>query len=44
MRLRITNKSTSWAHAMHARFGGLIAVALELSKGPIVWRWLPAYR
>ncbi|MBC7676928.1 MAG: IS110 family transposase, partial [Rhodoferax sp.] len=26
-----------WAHAMHARFGGLIAVALELSKGPIVY-------
>src|SRR5713101_2152876 len=26
-----------WAHAMHERFGGLIAVALELSKGPIVY-------
>lgn len=26
-----------WSHAMHARFGGLIAVALELSKGPIVY-------
>ena len=26
-----------WAHAMHQRFGGRIAVALELSKGPIVY-------
>jgi len=25
-----------WAHAMHQRFGGPIAVVLELSKGPIV--------
>ena len=25
-----------WAHTMQARFGGKIAVALELSKGPIV--------
>ena len=25
-----------WAHAMYQRFGGPIAVALELSKGPIV--------
>ena len=26
-----------WAHAMYARFGGPIAVALELSKGPVVY-------
>lgn len=26
-----------WAHALHDRFGGQIAVALELSKGPIVY-------
>ncbi len=26
-----------WAHAMHQRFGGPIAVALELTKGPIVY-------
>ncbi len=26
-----------WAHSMHQRFGGPIAVALELSKGPIVY-------
>lgn len=26
-----------WAHSMHQRFGGQIAVALELSKGPIVY-------
>jgi transposase len=25
-----------WAHSIHKRFGGPIAVALELSKGPIV--------
>jgi transposase len=25
-----------WAHAMHQRFGGPIAVVLELSKGPLV--------
>ncbi len=25
-----------WAHSMHQRFGGSIAVAIELSKGPIV--------
>ncbi len=25
-----------WAHSMYQRFGGPIAVALELSKGPIV--------
>ncbi|MFM0441893.1 IS110 family transposase [Paraburkholderia strydomiana] len=25
-----------WANALHRRFGGLVAVALELSKGPIV--------
>jgi transposase len=26
-----------WAHALHQRFGGPIAVALELAKGPIVY-------
>ncbi len=26
-----------WAHSIHQRFGGQIAVALELSKGPIVY-------
>ena len=26
-----------WAHSMYQRFGGTIAVALELSKGPIVY-------
>ena len=26
-----------WAHAMRRRFGSLIAVAVELSKGPIVY-------
>ncbi len=26
-----------WAQALHERFGGAIAVALELSKGPIVY-------
>jgi transposase len=26
-----------WAHAMQQRFGGRIAIALELSKGPIVY-------
>ena len=26
-----------WAQALHQRFGGRIAVALELSKGPIVY-------
>jgi transposase len=26
-----------WAHAIYARFGGPIAVAVELSKGPIVY-------
>ncbi|MFQ5544744.1 MAG: IS110 family transposase [Acidiferrobacterales bacterium] len=26
-----------WAHAMHQRFGGPIAVVLELSKGPLVY-------
>jgi hypothetical protein len=25
-----------WANALHCRFGGLVAVALELAKGPIV--------
>ena len=27
----------AWAHSMHQRFGGPIAVVLELSKGPIVY-------
>jgi len=27
----------AWAHSMHQRFGGSIAVVLELSKGPIVY-------
>ena len=26
-----------WAHAMFERFGGPIAIALELSKGPLVY-------
>ena len=26
-----------WAHSMHQRFGGAIAIALELTKGPIVY-------
>jgi len=26
-----------WAHSLHQRFGGPIAVALELAKGPIVY-------
>jgi transposase len=26
-----------WAYALHARFGGTIAIGLELSKGPIVY-------
>ncbi len=26
-----------WAHSIHQRFGGQIAVALELAKGPIVY-------
>lgn len=26
-----------WAHEIHGRFGGTIAVALELTKGPIVY-------
>ena len=26
-----------WAHSMHQRFGGTIAIALELTKGPIVY-------
>ena len=26
-----------WAHELHQRFGGPIAIALELSKGPIVY-------
>jgi transposase len=27
----------NWAHSMHQRFGGTIAIALELAKGPIVY-------
>ena len=27
----------AWAHSMHQRFGGPIAIALERSKGPIVY-------
>jgi len=27
----------TWAHELHQRFGGVIAVALELSRGPIVY-------
>jgi len=26
-----------WAQSLHGRFGGVIAVALELSKGPVVY-------
>ena len=26
-----------WAHSIHQRFGGTIAIALELTKGPIVY-------
>ena len=26
-----------WAQSLHKRFGGVIAIALELSKGPIVY-------
>jgi hypothetical protein len=26
-----------WAQSLHERFGGVIAVALELSKGPVVY-------
>ena len=26
-----------WAKALHERFGGSIAIALELAKGPIVY-------
>jgi hypothetical protein len=28
-----------WAKALHKRFGGPIAIALELAKGPIVDDW-----
>jgi transposase len=27
----------AWAHALHRRFGGRIAIALELAKGPVVY-------
>jgi transposase len=27
----------TWVHALHQRFGGRIAIALELAKGPIVY-------
>jgi len=30
------NTIDQWAQALHARFGGMIAIAVELSKGPIV--------
>ena len=32
-----TESIDAWANALHQRFGGHIAVALELSKGPIVY-------
>ena len=32
-----TEHIEEWAQALHQRFGGRIAVALELSKGPIVY-------
>ena len=32
-----TQRIDAWANALHQRFGGRIAVALELSKGPIVY-------
>ncbi len=32
-----TERIEAWAQALHQRFGGRIAVALELSKGPIVY-------
>jgi hypothetical protein len=31
------NRIEEWAYEMHHRFGGTIAVALELAKGPIVY-------
>jgi hypothetical protein len=31
-----TDKIDEWARSLQRRFGGRIAVALELSKGPIV--------
>lgn len=31
------NRIEEWAYGMHHRFGGTIAVALELAKGPIVY-------
>ena len=27
----------AWARALHQRFGGRIAIALELTKGPVVY-------
>lgn len=30
------NTIDQWAQALHTRFGGMIAIAVELSKGPIV--------
>lgn len=32
-----TDEIELWAYAMHKRFGGPIAIAVELSKGPIVY-------
>ena len=32
-----TDEIEQWAYAMHKRFGGPIAIAVELSKGPIVY-------
>ncbi len=31
------NHIEQWAHSLHRRFGGPIAIALELAKGPIVY-------
>ena len=32
-----TNRIEEWASGLHRRFGGTIAIALELAKGPIVY-------
>ncbi|MCP4378448.1 MAG: IS110 family transposase, partial [bacterium] len=34
--LHKVDKIEQWAQSLHKRFGGVIAVALELSKGPII--------
>ena len=31
------DRIAQWAYSMHQRFGGPIAVALELSKGPLAY-------